>query len=202
MKKLLTVMILVFSVTFINAATVGNSTPQTHGDPRHPLCRNSNNLPKVCKQVSQGLVSPLLYSFICSFCPVCDENGQLVRCKDNDLPANGQCCVDVEIDLARMNQLPSWCKIDEGQTHPCGQCPVYYKKDHSCITNDGELGKLFPACVLHNGPGGDGECPDPDRGNSGKPKKVLTPVKPNSDKGTNPAKKTATSSSKKGIAKK
>ncbi len=196
MKKVITIVMLMSFSLLVNAASVGNSVPNHSGDHRHPLCRHSNNLPRVCKKVNENLIHPAVYSFACSFCPVCDENGQLVTCGPNDLPAKGKCCVDVDIDLQLMNQLPSHCKIDEGQKHPCGQCPIYYKKDHSCIAATGKLGELFPSCFLHNGPGGDGECPPyPSKGNQGKPKNnKLTPVKPNKAmdfKSTNPSKKSA-----------
>ena len=198
MKKVLAVIMLLLSATFISAATVGNSTPQHQGDPRHPLCRNLDNLPRVCTHHHPNLD----WTFACSFCPVCDENGQLVICKENELPAYGQCCVNVEIDLELLNQLPSFCKVNEGQIHTCGQCPVYNKKDHSCVQYS-DPGIIYPSCIIHNGPGGDGGCPAPDRGNSGKTKKNLTPVKPNNDRGTgsvkSPVKKPGTSS--KGVVK-
>ncbi|MBO4708100.1 MAG: hypothetical protein J5594_06080 [Elusimicrobiaceae bacterium] len=206
MKKLLTVMILVLSTTFINAAaiTVSTSQHQAQIDSRHPLCKENAELPYICRKTLEGLASPRVYSYFCSFCPICDENGQLVRCKPNELPANGQCCVDMEIDMELLNQLPSRCKIDEGQTHPCGQCPVYYKKDHSCVSNSGELGELFPACTLNEALGVDGRCPAvPGRANQGKPKVGLTPVKPNnavSEKGINSSKSPISKKSSKGIA--
>ena len=180
MKKLFIIPTLVFvGIVALNAQIVQLS--QQHHSQNHtgsPLCRNYNvtNHPKYCK-------SPLFGSYPCDLCPVCDENNELVICGENDLPANGRCCLDTRIDLHRLQQLPAKCKIDEGQAHPCGQCPVYYEKPKdTCLKCTGESGMVFPCCFEFNGQGGDGVCPTPDKSNGpSKPAKILTPVKPKSE---------------------
>lgn len=175
MKKLLiAVAIICVGIVAVNAqfeAKPANST--FTGD---PLCRNYNvtNHPAYCQYHAYG-------SYPCDLCPVCDDQGKLIKCGEGDLPANGACCVDVRIDLHRLNQVPSNCKIEEGQSHPCGQCPVYYEKPKDkCVECTGELGQLFPCCHAFEGQGGDGVCPGGVY-NPGKSNRSLTPVKPNAN---------------------
>ncbi|MBQ2313037.1 MAG: hypothetical protein II183_02610 [Elusimicrobiaceae bacterium] len=187
MKKLLiTVVMVCVGVVAINAQLVSKPATNPNNFSGDPACRNYNvnNYPLYCKNNQYG-------SYPCDLCPVCDEQGKLIKCGEGDLPANGACCVDVRIDLHRLNQLPANCKIDEGQSHPCGQCPVYYEKPKDkCVECTGQLGQLYPCCHVFEGQGGDGVCPGGVY-KSGDPKGNINPAQQNSNskgnaKGTKP----------------